>query len=69
MSNGSVEENLLTPEDVSEILKISRAMAYVLMKRGEFPVVKIGKMVRVRRVDMDRYIQEKAASNAGLQES
>ena len=34
---------LLKAKEVAEILKISRAMAYTLMQRGEIPTVRIGK--------------------------
>jgi excisionase family DNA binding protein len=55
-------ENLLDPGDVAEILKISKASAYSLLKQGDIPIVRIGKMVRVRREDLDKYIFE----NIGL---
>ena len=52
-------ERLLKPADVAEILQVSKAHAYVLMKRGEIPSVRIGKIVRVRLEDLERYINEK----------
>ena len=48
---------LLKAKDVSEILKISRAMAYNLMQRGEIPTVRIGKARRVRPEDLIKYIE------------
>lgn len=56
-------ERLLKPSDAAEILQVSKAHAYVLMKRGEIPSVRIGKIVRVRLEDLERYIKEKAAQN------
>jgi excisionase family DNA binding protein len=56
-------ERLLKPADVAEILQVSKAHAYVLMKRGEIPSVRIGKIVRVRLEDLERYINEKATQN------
>lgn len=56
-------ERLLKPSDVAEILQVSKAHAYVLMKRGEIPSVRIGKIVRVRLEDLERYIKEKATQN------
>jgi excisionase family DNA binding protein len=58
-----METRLLKSEEVAEILQVSKAHAYVLMKRGEIPSVRIGKIVRVRLVDLERYINEKAAQN------
>ncbi len=48
---------LLKAKDVAEILKISRAMTYNLMLRGEIPTVRIGKCRRVRPEDLILYIK------------
>jgi excisionase family DNA binding protein len=58
-----METRLLKGEEVAEYLQISKAHAYVLMKRGEIPSVRIGKIVRVRLEDLELYIKEKAAQN------
>ena len=58
-----METRLLKSEEVAEILQVSKAHAYVLMKRGEIPSVRIGKIVRVRLEDLERYINEKVAQN------
>ena len=48
---------LLNSKEVTEILQISRAMAYTLMQRGEIPTVRIGKARRVRPEDLQKYIE------------
>lgn len=48
--------SLLTAQDVSTVLQISEAMAYLLMQRGQIPTVRIGRVVRVRTVDLDKFI-------------
>jgi excisionase family DNA binding protein len=48
---------LLKAKDVAEILKVSRAMAYNLMQRGEIPTIRIGKARRVRPEDLIKYIE------------
>ena len=40
---------VLTAADISEILKISKPSAYELMKRDDFPLIKIGRCKRVLR--------------------
>jgi len=55
-----MEERLLKPAEIAEILQVSRALAYSLLKRGEIPAVRIGSVVRVRRIDLEQYINEKA---------
>jgi excisionase family DNA binding protein len=58
------EENLLKSEEVARKLHVSRSFAYLLMKRGDIPTVRIGTAVRVRPEDLEQYIQEKASQNA-----
>jgi putative molybdopterin biosynthesis protein len=55
-----MEERLLKPDEVAEILQCSKAFAYALLKRGEIPTVRIGNLVRVRREEMDKYILGKS---------
>ncbi|MFJ7932950.1 helix-turn-helix domain-containing protein [Sporosarcina sp. NPDC096371] len=40
---------VLTAVDISEILQISKPSAYELMKRTDFPLIKIGRCKRVLR--------------------
>ena len=58
-----METRLLKGAEVAKILQVSKAHAYALMKRGEIPTVRIGKIVRVRLEDLEQYINEKAAQN------
>ena len=58
-----MEERLLKPAEVADILQVSRAMAYKLLNQGEIPSVRIGKSVRVRRADLERYINERGEHN------
>jgi len=58
-----MEERLLKPAEVAEILQVSRALAYALLQRGVIPVIRIGSLVRVRRVDLDQYISKNFLQN------
>ena len=49
-------EPLLTPEDVSEVLRIGRTRVYDLIISGVLPSLKIGRLRRVRRIDLDDFI-------------
>ncbi len=49
---------LLRGEEVAEILNISKAFAYRLMAEGQIPTIKMGRAVRVRPEELDRFIQE-----------
>jgi putative molybdopterin biosynthesis protein len=52
------EEKIYTPEDVANILKISRFTVYQMVKRGELTSCKVGRRVRIEAIDLERYIQK-----------
>ncbi len=58
--NAAMQQPLLTSDEVAEILKVSRTSVYLMMKRGDFPIVRIGRVIRVRPEDLERYIHNKA---------
>jgi excisionase family DNA binding protein len=51
-------KRLLKATEVAELLQVSRAHAYNLMRRGEIPSVRMGGAVRVRRSDLDEFIEQ-----------
>ena len=55
-----MEEQLLKSEEIAHILHVSRSFAYLLMKRGDIPTVRIGTAVRVRPQDLEQYITNMA---------
>jgi len=54
----SLPERLLKAVEVAEILNISRAFAYQLMKRGKIRTVTIEGARRVRPEDLNRFIEQ-----------
>ncbi len=55
-------EELLTGDDVARILRVSRAFAYRLMQRGEIITVRVGRAVRVKPADLQRFIEQSTCS-------
>jgi excisionase family DNA binding protein len=47
---------LLTPEQVAAHLGIGRTYAYQLLRTGQIPSLKLGKLRRVRPLDLARYL-------------
>ena len=41
--------NLITVLEMADILKISRSKAYSIIKQKDFPVIKIGKCIRLNK--------------------
>lgn len=48
-------DSALTPNDVAEILNISKNTVYELVKRGEIPAYRVGKKVRIESSDIETY--------------
>jgi excisionase family DNA binding protein len=58
-----MEDQLLRTAEVADILSLSRSKVYIMLKRGMIPIVQIGSMVRVRRSDLDKFIQDMEKNN------
>jgi excisionase family DNA binding protein len=56
----SMQQPLLTSDEIAKILKVSRSHAYLLMKRGDLPVIHVGSLMRVRPEDLQCYIHNNA---------
>ena len=48
---------LYTVAEVQGMLKIGKSRAYQLVQSGEIPYVRIGKLLRVRADDLERYLE------------
>lgn len=53
------KKETLSPEDVAVLVGCGRTMAYMLLADGSIPSFKVGRLRRVRRVDAERFIQER----------
>jgi excisionase family DNA binding protein len=49
-------EQLLDSIEVARLLRISRSQAYVLMRQGMIPVIRLGRSVRVRQQDLEELV-------------
>ena len=45
-----------TIEEVSQLLKVSKLTIYDLIKKGELPVFRVGRQMRMDATDLDNYI-------------
>ncbi len=55
-----VDRPYLTVEEVAEMLQVSveTVRGYINRKRNKLPAFKVGREWRVRKVDLDRWVQE-----------
>lgn len=49
---------LLRADEVAKVLRIGRTRAFELLGSGDMPVVRIGRIVRVPKAELDRWIDE-----------
>ena len=58
------EPLLLRAEEAAKLLALGRSTVFQLLATGELPAVRVGRAVRVRRVDLERWIEERARAAA-----
>lgn len=52
------QEHSYTIEEVAQLLKVSKLTIYDLVKKGDLPVFRVGRQMRVDRADLQLYIQK-----------
>lgn len=59
-------QRFLTLADVAEILNVSSAQAYALVRGGDIPAIKVGGrgQWRVETIELERYIERMYAETA-----
>jgi putative molybdopterin biosynthesis protein len=50
-------EELLTVEQVQELLQVGRTFAYSLVNSGELPSYRVGRLLRIRREHVDHWLE------------
>ena len=54
-----MDTTFLTAVDIARILRISKALAYRLIAKGEIASIRFGKTVRVRQEDLETFLSRK----------
>lgn len=52
------QEQSYTIDEVAQLLKVSKLTIYDLVKKGDLPVFRVGRQMRVDRTDLQLYIQK-----------
>ncbi|MGH9047284.1 MAG: helix-turn-helix domain-containing protein [Acidimicrobiales bacterium] len=55
-SNGELAARLLTVNEVATALRVSNMTVYRLVSAGELPAVRVGRCVRLRADEVERYL-------------
>ncbi|HYP23982.1 MAG TPA: helix-turn-helix domain-containing protein, partial [Actinomycetota bacterium] len=50
----------LTVGEVAGIMRVSNMTVYRLIKSGQLSAIRVGKNYRIRRMDVDKYLSDRA---------
>ncbi len=56
MPGTNLGEPLLTVGEVASLMRVSNMTVYRLIKSGQLPAIRVGKNYRLRRPDVERYL-------------
>lgn len=60
MAERDFGEPLLTVGEVAALMRVSNMTVYRLIKSGQMAAIRVGKNYRLRRSDVERYLNERA---------
>lgn len=61
----SPEKKFMTLEDVADLLGVNYQLIYRLVRSGALPAIKLGRIYRVTREDLNTYLQNQKTASAG----
>lgn len=59
------KKKYLTLEDVAELLGVNYQLIYRLVRAGELPAIRLGRVYRVTEEDLDAYLEAKKTTTGG----
>lgn len=57
---------LLNAKQIAELLNVSKPQVFLMIRRGDFPVVRMGRLVRVRQSAVEEYIVKQTFPSSNL---
>ena len=58
-SNEGAQARFMTVGEVAAVLRVSTMTVYRLINSGDLPAVRVGRSLRLRSEDLDRYLAER----------
>jgi len=55
----------MSPEELSEFLGLGRTSTYRLLSSGEIPCVRLGRLLRIRRSDVEDFVESRLERAGG----
>ena len=56
-----LKDELYTPEELADLLKISKYTVYDMIKRGDLPAHRIGRSLRISTQQLDRFLKKQGS--------
>lgn len=56
-----MEPLLVTPRELSRLLKLGRNKTYELLATGEIPLIRVGRAIRIPRAAVEDWIRRKSS--------
>lgn len=56
-----IKDELYTPEELADILKISKYTVYEMIKRGDLPAHRIGRSLRISDQQLERFLKKEGS--------
>jgi excisionase family DNA binding protein len=60
-----MQDTFFTIPEVARRLRISRSTAYLLAERGELPVLRLGKLLRVPESALEVWVRDRVGQRTG----
>jgi excisionase family DNA binding protein len=62
--DNSMNEEILTIQEVANLLKVAHKTIYTMAQKGDLPAFKVGGLWRFRRQDIDAWISERVGQSS-----
>lgn len=59
ITESSPNLQLMTAKEAAEVLKVDPSHVRRMAREGKIPFVKFGKSIRIRQIDLEKFVQEK----------
>ncbi|MBA4386635.1 MAG: hypothetical protein C0404_01570 [Verrucomicrobia bacterium] len=60
-----MEKEYLSMEEVADMLGVTYQLIYKLVRSGEMPAIRLGKLYRISKKDLDIYLEKSRISTSG----
>ena len=58
-----MEDKLLTRSEAQQVLRVGSCKIFQMIRSGEIPAIKIGRVYRIKQSDLENYLQKQKNQN------